>query len=369
VDSEALKTCLYERHVALGAKVEPFAGFLMPIQYQGIVIEHNAVRQNVGVFDVSHMGEILVRGKDAMDYIDYVFSNEIRTKAYGQVTYGFLPNFEGGVVDDLLVYKVSDEEFFLVVNASNIAKDYAWLVDQTEGFDVLVNNQSDFYGEVALQGPNAEATMKELFDLDLSGLGFFTFGNYEVLHHPVLISRTGYTGEDGFEIYGDPVEIVEIWDAMMKHQIQPCGLGCRDTLRFEAALPLYGHELSDTISPFEAGFGSFVQLQKPKMIALELWQKQKEEGVKRKVVGIELTEKAIPRQGYEVFVKDTPIGVVTTGYLSISTGKPVCMALIDAAYSKKDTLVEIQIRAKRFPGFVRNKQFYKKNYKPKGESL
>lgn len=361
------KTCLYDRHVALSAKMEPFAGFLMPIQYQGIVAEHQAVRQQVGMFDVSHMGEILVRGKEALDYVDFVFSNEIRTKLPGQVTYGFLPNPQGGVVDDLLVYKVSDEEFFLVVNASNIAKDYAWLVEQTEGFDVLVSNHSDFYGEIALQGPFAEQVMKDVFDLDLSQLTFFTFGNFLLDGREVLLSRTGYTGEDGFEIYAAPEDIVVFWDKFLAHGVTPCGLGCRDTLRFEAALPLYGHELSETISPLEAGFSMFVDLTKPNMIGLDVLKKQKEAGVSRRVVGIELTEKAIPRQGYDVYAGDQIIGVVTTGYLSISTGKPLAMALVDATFAKKDTPVAVQIRAKQYPGFVRNKQFYKKNYKPKGE--
>lgn len=361
------KTCLYDRHVALGAKMEPFAGFLMPIQYQGIIAEHQAVRQNVGMFDVSHMGEILVRGKEALDYVDYVFSNEIRSKLPGQVTYGVLPNAQGGVVDDLLVYKVNDEEFFLVVNASNIAKDYAWLVEQTEGFDVLVSNHSDYYGEIALQGPSAEAVMRELFGLELKDLGFFMFGNYELDDREVLLSRTGYTGEDGFEIYAKPEDIQVFWDKFLAHGVVPCGLGCRDTLRFEAALPLYGHELSDTISPLEAGFSMFVDLAKPRMIGLDILKKQKEEGVARRVVGIELTEKAIPRQGYEVYRGETKIGVVTTGYLSISTGKPLAMALVDAAHSKKDTLITVQIRTKQVPGFIRNKQFYKKNYKAKGE--
>lgn len=347
--------------------MEPFAGFLMPIQYRGIVEEHQAVRQNVGMFDVSHMGEILVRGKEALDYVDSVFSNEIRTKVPGQVTYGFLTNPQGGVVDDLLVYKVTDEEFFLVVNASNIAKDYHWLVEQTEGFDVLVSNHSDFYGEIALQGPQAEAVMKAVFDLDLSELKFFFFGNFDLDGREVLISRTGYTGEDGFEIYATPEDTVVFWDKLLESGVVPCGLGCRDTLRFEAALPLYGHELSDSISPLEAGFSMFVDLTKPRMIGLDVLKKQKEEGVSRRVVGIELTERAIPRQGYDVFVGEKKVGVVTTGYLSISAGKPLAMALIDQAYTKKDTLISVQIRAKQYPGFVRNKQFYKKNYKPKGE--
>ena len=370
MENAIFKTCLYDSHVQLGAKMEPFASFLMPIQYKGIVVEHQAVRNNVGIFDVSHMGEIRVSGPDAMDYIDYVFSNEIRTKLPGQVTYGFFPNPQGGVVDDLLVYKVSDVEFFLVVNASNIGKDYAWLVDQTEGFDVLVANLSDEYAEVALQGPNAQKMMQEAFGVDLSHLTFFTFENMELLEYPVLISRTGYTGEDGFEIYADPDAIVAIWHHLVhNHQVEPCGLGCRDTLRFEAALPLYGHELSESISPLEAGFSIFVSLDKPKMIGLDVLKQQKEMGVSRKIVGIELTEKAIPRQGYEVYAGDELIGVITTGYLSISANKPLALALIDAKYSKKDTIVSVQIRQKRFAGFVRNKQFYKKNYKPKGESL
>lgn len=362
------KTCLYENHVSLGAKIEPFAGYYMPIQYQGIIPEHLAVRQQAGLFDVSHMGEIIVTGPQALDYIDFVFSNEIRLKANGQVTYGFLLHPTGGVVDDLLVYKVSDTEFFLVVNASNIGKDYQWLVDASEGYDVLIRNASDDYAEVALQGPLAEELMKQVFGLDLSELKFFTFGNYECLNFPVLISRTGYTGEDGFEIYSDEVAIQAIWNELVHaHHVQPCGLGCRDTLRFEAGLPLYGHELNDEITPLEAGFSIFVDLTKPKMMGLDALKNQKEQGLTRKIIGIELTEKAIPRQGYEVVVADQVVGFITTGYLSISANKPLAMALVDQAYTKKDTPIQVRIRNKVYPGFVRNKQFYKKNYKPKGE--
>ncbi len=365
---DVLKTCLYERHVALGAKMEPFAGFLMPIQYQGIIQEHQAVRNQVGIFDVSHMGEILVKGPEAMNFVDYIFTNEIADKPYGQVVYGMMLHENGGTVDDLLVYKVSDTEFFLVVNASNIAKDYAHIVESTGDFDVTVTNLSDDYSEVAVQGPLAESVMKTAFDVDLSSLTFFTFTNVMLNGHVCIVSRTGYTGEDGFEIYSDHLAIGELWDILVgSHGVVPCGLGCRDTLRFEAALPLYGHELSDTISPVISGLGMFVKFDKPNFIGKAVVVEQKAMGTKQKVVGIELSERAIPRSGYKVFSGVTEIGIVTTGYLSISTGKCLAMALIASEFAKKDTPVQIEVRNKKYNGFVRNKQFYKKNYKPKGE--
>jgi len=366
---EVLKTSLYDKHVALNAKMEPFAGYYMPIEYTGIIKEHVAVRTKSGMFDVSHMGEIFVKGADAQKFVEYLTTNELKSKPNGKVVYGLMLYENGTVVDDLLTYKYSEEFFLLVVNASNVAKDYAWIVDQTEGYDVLISNHSDHYSEVAVQGPETEKIIKSILDIDLSELGAFEFTTALYLDHELLISRTGYTGEDGFEIYGDHLSINLVWDQLYESgEVLPCGLGCRDTLRFEAALPLYGHEISDKITPIEAGFGMFVKFDKGNFIGKDALLKQKADGLKQKVVGIELTERAIPRQGYAIFVGETQIGVVTTGYLSITAEKPLAMALIDAKYSQPDTLITVQIRNKKVPGFVRNKQFVKKNYKTKGES-
>ncbi|MDD3842120.1 MAG: glycine cleavage system aminomethyltransferase GcvT [Candidatus Izemoplasmatales bacterium] len=359
-----LKTCLYDRHVLLNAKMEPFAGYWMPISYTGIIEEHQAVRNHSGMFDVSHMGEIRVTGKDAIPFIEYVTTNEIQSKPFGKVIYGLILYDNGTCVDDLLVYKVADDELFLCVNASNVAKDYTWIVEHTEGFDVLVKNESDKWSEIAVQGPETEKIVMELMHLDLTDLTFYTFKYVVWDGHLLLISRTGYTGEDGFEIYGDCVAIPLIWDLFqLSGKVLPCGLGCRDTLRFEASLPLYGHEISDQILPIEAGLGSFVKFEKRDFIGKNALLMQKAAGLVHKLIGIELTERAIPRQGYEVFSGDLMIGHITTGYLSISTDKCIANALIDTKYAVLGEPIFVQIRKKMVPGIIRNRQYYKKNYK------
>lgn len=355
------RTCLYDKHVALGALISPFGGFDMPIQYSGIVDEHQAVRQACGVFDVSHMGEVLVSGTEAERYVNHIFTNDVTKAAAGQILYGMMCYENGGVVDDLLVYKMAADRYFLVINASNIDKDWAWIQDQAKGFDVTLDHQSDYYGELAVQGPNAEAVMEEVLGLPCKELTFYTFkkiGN-------VIVSRTGYTGEDGFEIYADAAFINECWDKLIASgRCKPCGLGCRDTLRFEVGLPLYGDELSADITPIMAGLSMFVKLDKEEFIGKEALAKQKAEGPAKKLVGIELQDKAIPRHGYAVLnAEGIAIGEVTTGYHTISTDKSVCMALIDSQYAKLDTEIQIQIRKKVFPGKVVKKQFYQKNYK------
>ncbi len=358
------RTCLYKKHVELNAKIEDFAGFLMPIVYDSIKNEHNAVREHVGMFDVSHMGEFLIKGKEATAFVDYVFCNEILSKKSGSVTYGMMLYENGTIVDDLLVYKMNDEEYFFVVNASNISKDYDWVVSQTEGFDVTVENLSDDYSEIAIQGPNAENKVKELLGIDLNNLEFFHFKHYEYERYNLLISRTGYTGEDGFEIYANDAAILKLWDIFIEGNVTPCGLGSRDTLRFEAALPLYGHEISDKITPLEAGLKFFTKIKlKSNFIGKDSLLKQEETGLTRRLVGIELKKRAIPRAGYEIYFNGSLVGVVTTGYLSISLDKPIAMALINRPYTKKDTEIEIKIRNKMIPGFVRDKKFLTKNYK------
>ena len=332
----------------------------MPIQYSNIIDEHLAVRQACGVFDVSHMGEVLISGTDAERYVNHIFTNDVTQIEEGQILYGMMCYDHGGVVDDLLVYKMAADRFFLVINASNIDKDWAWIQQQAAGFHVTLENQSEFYGEVAVQGPKAEAVMEEVLGLACKELTFYTFkqiGN-------VIVSRTGYTGEDGFEVYADAAFINDCWDKLMSSgRCKPCGLGCRDTLRFEVGLPLYGDELSEEITPIMAGLSMFVKLDKDEFIGKEALAKQKAEGPSKKVIGIELQDKAIPRHGYNVLKDGQPIGEVTTGYHSISTDKSVCMALIDAQYAVLGTSVEVQIRKKTFPGVVCKKQFYNKSYK------
>ena len=353
------RTCLYDKHVALGALISPFGGFDMPIQYSNITDEHQAVRQHCGVFDVSHMGEVLVSGTDAERYVNHIFTNNVEGLAVGKILYGMMCYENGGVVDDLLVYKMADDRFFLVINAANIDKDWAWIQLQAEGFNVTLDNQSDYYGQLAVQGPEAERIMEEILNLPCSELTFYTFKTMG----DVIVSRTGYTGEDGFEIYATPDYINQCWDKLMAAGVTPCGLGCRDTLRFEVGLPLYGDELSAEITPIMAGLGMFVKLDKEEFVGCDALAKQKAEGVAQKLVGIELQDKAIPRHGYTVMKDGQPIGTVTTGYHTISTDKSVCMELIDSQYAPLGTELEVQIRKKVFPGTVVKKRFYDKHYK------
>lgn len=361
---ENKKTCLYDKHVAMGALMSPFAGFDMPIQYSSIIDEHNAVRTDCGVFDVSHMGEAIVTGPDAERYVNHIFTNDVSTIKVGQVLYGMMLYPDGGTVDDLLVYKMGAEEFFLVINASNTDKDVAWMKENTEGFNVKVEDVSERYGQLAVQGPNAEKVVEEVLGLECKELVFYTSKKINVNGEDIIVSRTGYTGEDGFEIYCNPQLIIEYWDKLIESgRCKPCGLGCRDTLRFEVGLPLYGNELSNEISPVMAGLSMFCKLDKDEFIGKDTIAEQKANGVSRKVVGIELEGQAVPRHGYNVLCNGETVGTVTTGYQSISTHKSVCMALVDAAHAKLGTPLEIQIRKKIFPGTVVKKRFYDKHYK------
>ena len=358
------RTCLYDKHVAAGAKMVPFGGFDMPLQYEGITEEHNAVRTACGVFDVSHMGEVVVTGPDAEAYVQHIFTNDVAGAPKGKIFYGMMLYEDGGTVDDLLVYCLGDNKFLLVINAANIDKDFAWMQAQQGSFDVCLENKSDVCGQLAIQGPQAEAVTTEVLGLDCADLAFYTFKVDVADGVQVVISRTGYTGEDGFEIYGPHAWIVACWDKLMASgRCKPCGLGCRDTLRFEVGLPLYGDELSAEISPIMAGLGIFVKLDKPSFIGREAVAAQKAEGPARKIVGIALEGHAIPRHGYEVMADGKKVGEVTTGYRSISTGQSVCMALVDAAWAKLGTPLDICIHRRLHRGTVVKKKFYDKHYK------
>ena len=356
------RTCLYDKHVALGALIAPFAGFDMPIQYSGITEEHNAVRGHCGVFDVSHMGEVLVTGSEAEKYINHIFTNDVRGLPAGKVLYGMMCYPDGGVVDDTCICKLEDQVFLMTINASNIDKDIAWIEKNAAGFDVVIKNKSGNYGQLALQGPEAEAKIESVLGISTKELNFYEVRQVKTDGEVIIVSRTGYTGEDGFEIYGSPKYINEAWDKLITAGITPCGLGCRDTLRFEVGLPLYGNELSDKISPVMAGLSMFVKLDKEEFIGKEALQKQKAEGVSQRLRGIVLEGNAIPRHGYKVMKEGKEVGVVTTGYRLISTPKSCAVALVDASVQMGDKL-EIQIRKKSFPGIVVKKKFYDKHYK------
>lgn len=358
------KTCLYDKHVALGALMQPFGGFIMPIQYTNIKDEHNAVRHHCGVFDVSHMGEVTIKGPDAERYVNHIFTNDVRDAEPGKIYYGMMCYEDGGTVDDLLVYKMNENDFFLVINAANIDKDIEWMQKQLDGFDVIFENRSDYYGQLAVQGPESEQVVEKVLGLECKELVFYTAKTIKNEEETIIISRTGYTGEDGFEIYASHNFINKQWDKLIASgHCKPCGLGCRDTLRFEVGLPLYGDELSKDISPVMAGLSMFCKLEKPEFIGKDALVEQKINGVHKKIVGIELRDRAIPRHGYKVLHNGAEIGDVTTGYHTISTDKSVCMALIDNQFAKLGTEVEIQIRKKTFSGVVVKKRFYDKHYK------
>lgn len=337
----------------------------MPIIYEGIIEEHNAVRNACGIFDVSHMGEVTVTGPEAEKFVNHIFTNDVTPAHPMQCLYGIMLNENGGSVDDLLVYKRASDNYLLVINAANIDKDVAWINKQAEKFDVKVSDISDELGEIAIQGPKAEEVMRRVLGLELADMKFYTFADTTLDGEPVIVSRTGYTGEDGFEIYASCPLTRTIWDRLIASgEVAPCGLGCRDTLRFEVGLPLYGDELADDISPIEAGLGIFVKTDKPDFIGREAMLRQKAEGAPRKLVGLEILDRAIARHGTEVTDADgNIIGVVTTGYRGISVDKSLAMALIDSRFAEKGTELKVKIRRKVFPAVVIPKKFYKKSYK------
>ncbi|MGM0396283.1 MAG: glycine cleavage system aminomethyltransferase GcvT [Bacillota bacterium] len=363
---DAKKTPLYEEHVKLGGNVVDYAGWYLPVQYEGLVPEHEAVRNAAGLFDVSHMGEITIKGKDALAFVDYLMTNDITTIVDNQVIYTFMCHPTGGVVDDLLVYRYDEEFFYLVVNAGNIEKDHNWIMKQKGNFNVEVENISDSVGEIAIQGPLAEKILQKLTDYDLSQIKFFHLKrDIDVAGVNCMVSRTGYTGEDGFEVYSDNEGIVKVWNAILEagkeDGIKPTGLGCRDTLRFEASLPLYGHEMDDEITPLEAGFKYFVKLDKKSdFIGKESLNKMWSEGLKRKLVGIELLDRGIAREGYEIYKDGKKIGHVTTGYKSPTLGKVIGNALIKTEFTELGTEVDVKIRNKFAKAKVISKKFLKK---------
>jgi len=359
---ENKKTCLFDRHVVLGATMSPFGGFDMPIQYTSIIEEHEAVRKQCGVFDVSHMGEVLVKGKEAISFINHIFTNDVQNLAVGKVMYGMMCYDDGGTVDDTCICRLAEEKFLMTINAANIDKDIEWIKTNATGFNVEIKNMSDYYGQLAIQGPNSEAIINEVLAIPCQDLHFYEVKSLQKDNEEIIISRTGYTGEDGFELYGSHQFIISQWDKLMSSgRCKPCGLGCRDTLRFEVGLPLYGNELSSEISPIMAGLGMFVKLEKSEFIGREALLRQKTEGVAKRLRGIELDDNAIPRHGYNILQNGAIIGQVTTGYRLISTNKSCAVALVDASLKLGDR-VEIQIRKKTFPGTIVKKKFYEKHY-------
>lgn len=364
-------TPLTEKHIALGAKMAEFAGYHMPIVYSGIQEEHLCVRQGVGVFDVSHMGEFIVRGKEALKLVQYVTSNDASRLKIGDAQYSCLPNETGGIVDDLIVYRLpqdmcaeGEQAFMLVVNASNIEKDWNWIASHNR-FDTRMINISDQSGLLAVQGPKAIEAMQPLTDIDLSALKFYTFtkGSFAGIDN-VLISATGYTGSGGFELYVDNKNLGALWDAVLAagaaFQIQPIGLGARDTLRLEMGYCLYGNDIDDTTSPLEAGLGWITKLNKENFVGIEAIKQMKTAGIQRKLVGLTVESRRVPRHGYPIESPDgAPIGVVTSGALSPSLGTPIGMGYVDLAFAQPETEVMVVMGKKRIPTVVAKPPFYK----------
>lgn len=364
----AKQTPLYQTHVRYGGRMVEFGGWSLPVQYSGIKDEHQAVRTRAGLFDVSHMGEVLVEGREALAFLQVLVTNDVSKLEKNQILYTPMCYPDGGTVDDLLVYKQGEEKYLLVINAANIEKDWAWLQQNSPGFAVTLDNRSNEVAQLALQGPLAERILAKLADAPLSPLKYYWFiPEIAVSGKKVLISRTGYTGEDGFELYCKPEDAAGLWDVLMEagHPLGllPAGLGCRDTLRFEACFPLYGHELSSGISPVEAGIGFFVKLDKGEFNGRQALQEQKNNGPKRKIAGFEMTGRGVARAQYPVLAQGRSIGVVTTGSYAPSLDRNLGLALIEAGYAKTGQQIDIEIRGKQVAARVIGKPFYKREEK------
>lgn len=360
-----LKTPLYDTYKAMGAKTIDFGGWALPVQFSSIKEEHHAVRNKAGLFDVSHMGEIEVRGEGALSYLQKMMTNDVSKLKVNGAQYTAMCYEDGGTVDDLLVYKFSDTHYLLVVNAANIEKDYDWLNKHVDG-NVSLENKSEEMAQLAIQGPEAEKILQRLTEADLSEIGFFKFRDeVDLSGVKSLVSRTGYTGEDGFEIYCASADAPKLWNLILKEGesegILPCGLGARDTLRFEAKLALYGQELTKDISPLEAGIGFAVKTKKEEdFIGKEALVSQRENGLERKLIGIEMIDRGIPRTHYKVYIGEELIGEVTTGTQSPTLQKNVGLALLKKEYTELGTVVEVEVRKKRLKAKVVSTPFYKR---------
>ncbi len=361
-DTDTLRrTSLFDTHVALGARIVPFAGWEMPVQYSaGITVEHTAVREACGIFDVSHMGELIVRGPDAIAFVNHVTSNDVAALSVGQIQYSTLLTEQGTIVDDLLVYRFADH-LLLVVNASNCAKDLAHFRAHLGDFDATIDDVSDDWALIAVQGPEAPALVQRLTEMPLEGVKYYRFVEGNVAGVPSIISRTGYTGELGFELYVPWALAPRVWDAVMAAgDVTPCGLGARDTLRLEAGMALYGQELDDRTTPLEAGLGWLVKLGKPDFLGKEVLVRQHEDGVDRKLVGFGLVERAIARHGMPVSYGDIVVGSVCSGTMSPTLGEAIGTCYLPAAAAVPDTRFTVDVRGRAVPAVVRALPFYKR---------
>lgn len=350
------KTPLYDIHLELNGKMVEYAGYYLPIQYSGIIEEHNIVRNNVGLFDVSHMGQFIIEGKDALKFINLLISNDITNLQVNKIRYSPMLNENGGIIDDLLIYKLDEEEYMLVVNAANKEKDFKWIIDNLID-DVIVYDASDNICQIAIQGPNSEKVMKKLSDKLPER--FYSFIEVDINGTNVLISRTGYTGEDGFELYFDSNEGINMYKELLKagkeFEIKPCGLGCRDTLRLEASLPLYGHEMSEEISPLDTGLERFVKFDKDNFIGKDsLKDKNKTR------IGLKIVDRGIVREDSEILFEDKQIGITTSGTFLPYLNGAYAMAIVDKEYSKVGNIVECIVRNRKIKAEIISLPFYKR---------
>lgn len=363
--SDLKSTALEATHIEMGAKMVPFAGYNMPVQYSGLKNEHHAVREAAGMFDVSHMGEFFVEGPDALPFLQKVTSNDVSKLLPGKIQYSCMPNEEGGIVDDLLVYCFSNEHFLLVVNASNMEKDWNHLMQYTAGFDVNMRNDSDAYSLLAVQGPKATEILQTLTGVDLAEIKYYHFVIGEMAGiADVIISATGYTGAGGFELYVFNQDAKKLWDAVLAagepHGLLPAGLGARDTLRLEMGMCLYGNDIDDTTSPLEAGLGWITKFTK-EFVSSEKFAAQKEAGVSQKLVGFEMIDRGIPRHGYEIAdLAGNVIGRVTSGTNSPTTGKNIGMGYVPVALAEEGSEFAVVIREKLIKAQVVKLPFVKK---------
>ncbi len=359
------RTPLYEQHCTLGARMVEFGGWEMPVQYSGILEEHQAVRTYAGLFDVSHMGEFKVEGQDALPFLQYLVPNDVSRLAVHQALYTQLCLPNGGVIDDLLIYHLAEQQYMLVVNAGNIDKDLAWVEGQAKHFQHLtVTNQSDTTALLALQGPAAQTILQTLTATDLASIRYYHDEASAVNGINCLISRTGYTGEDGFELYCASVDVVKLWNDLLAagkpHGLLPTGLGARDTLRLEAGLCLYGHELDEQTNPLEARLGWTIKLKKGNFIGRDALLQVKEQGQKRLLIGIELLERGVPRGGYAIYDNDQQIGMLTSGAPGPTVHKNIGMGYVQASHAIVGHPVQIEIRGKRVAGQIAALPFYKR---------
>lgn len=362
---ELKKTPLYEIHKSMGARLVPFAGWEMPVQYSGVMDEHKSVREAAGLFDVSHMGEIDVKGKEALHFIQKVTTNDASRLDAGQAQYSLICYPDGGIVDDTIVYKFDDEHYMLCINASNTDKDWNWLKEQHNGeFKAQIKNVSDDYALIALQGPMAPTILEKLAGTNLSSLKSFHFDFITLVNTKTMVSKTGYTGETGFEIFVEPQKAAELWKAIMEtgapYGLKPAGLGARDTLRLEMKYTLYGNDIDAGTSPLEANLAWAVKLDKGNFTGKDVLMRQKEEGTHRKLICIKVREKGIPRQGYEIHSGEKRIGIVTSGTMSPSLGTGIAMGYVETAYAALGTELNIMVRGKAIESIVVAPPFYKK---------